>query len=435
MAEQHLIESHFHCPICKNVFDRPKAIPCLHTFCLDCLESYVARNGNDGRFPCPVCRQTIYIPSGGVWSFPDNDLILHLRVREAASVPYGNGEMATLPVDQPPTYQTLYGDKAFDWETSDVFVVNNLQSMAVFINKFAGHGTGPEDFTHVSGLAVNPLNDNIIVTDCSLNKVAIFNVKGDFISSFYTDCSIRDVCVTNFNTLLVSVSRSGSALLREYTMDGQLIAAFGSFYKYDNPCGISLDITQKVVVTSLEKNTVHVLTDQKKPCTNFGSKGSGHNHFIQPSYVTVNHRNEIVVSDTGNHRIKIHEMNGQFIRQIGSQGHVYGQLFYPMGLCIDRCDNIYVADANNYRVQVFTAEGDFLACPVQKTFEVGVDVKPTNVVISRNRLVVALRGSRQSEVRLYKWDVPLLHVKSSTYQLGSACCLFTCCIKSDYEEI
>ena len=46
------------CSICLCNFNTPKALPCLHTFCLECLQSYINKNfdGRDESFFCPICR-------------------------------------------------------------------------------------------------------------------------------------------------------------------------------------------------------------------------------------------------------------------------------------------------------------------------------------------------------------------------------------------
>jgi hypothetical protein len=65
-------------------------------------------------------------------------------------------------------------------------------------------------------------------------------------------------------------------------------------------------------------------------------------HFTSPYYVTVNNKDEIVVADTGNHRVKVHKLDGSFIHAFGKHGSKQGELFYPMGICVDKYDNIYV---------------------------------------------------------------------------------------------
>ncbi|XP_060068022.1 uncharacterized protein LOC132548217 [Ylistrum balloti] len=51
------------CPICLETLERPKALPCLHTFCYDCLESFIKEKAERHlmlpfkSFPCPICRR------------------------------------------------------------------------------------------------------------------------------------------------------------------------------------------------------------------------------------------------------------------------------------------------------------------------------------------------------------------------------------------
>ena len=49
------------CPICFEIYDDsprlPKALPCLHTVCLDCLHKLEKqRKGRRGALQCRVCR-------------------------------------------------------------------------------------------------------------------------------------------------------------------------------------------------------------------------------------------------------------------------------------------------------------------------------------------------------------------------------------------
>uniref|UniRef100_A0AC34FQL3 RING-type domain-containing protein n=1 Tax=Panagrolaimus sp. ES5 TaxID=591445 RepID=A0AC34FQL3_9BILA len=64
------IEQLLTCPICLDRYKHPKLLPCHHSFCLPCLESYadsVHRN-----LKCPECRAEHPIPYDGVKSFQTN---------------------------------------------------------------------------------------------------------------------------------------------------------------------------------------------------------------------------------------------------------------------------------------------------------------------------------------------------------------------------
>ncbi|XP_045176404.2 tripartite motif-containing protein 45-like [Mercenaria mercenaria] len=72
MAERGKDLSKLDCSICLSAFNDPKILPCFHTFCLQCLDEYVIRNGQAGKFECPLCRVDTEIPVGGVKSFQSN---------------------------------------------------------------------------------------------------------------------------------------------------------------------------------------------------------------------------------------------------------------------------------------------------------------------------------------------------------------------------
>ncbi|KAB7508224.1 E3 ubiquitin-protein ligase TRIM56 [Armadillidium nasatum] len=57
----------------------PKLLPCSHTVCLHCLTRIVASHArDDGTFRCPICREIIRIPSGGVAALPPSFLVNQL---------------------------------------------------------------------------------------------------------------------------------------------------------------------------------------------------------------------------------------------------------------------------------------------------------------------------------------------------------------------
>ncbi|XP_015779059.1 PREDICTED: E3 ubiquitin-protein ligase TRIM71-like [Acropora digitifera] len=59
------IYEHVCCPVCSNSFTHPKLLPCLHSFCLHCLQRIQATSGTRDTILCPECRRNFTIPGNG----------------------------------------------------------------------------------------------------------------------------------------------------------------------------------------------------------------------------------------------------------------------------------------------------------------------------------------------------------------------------------
>ncbi|KAL3852724.1 hypothetical protein ACJMK2_016342 [Sinanodonta woodiana] len=80
------------CPLCLNGLRQPKALPCLHTFCENCLAAHmdrsIAHEGLRGYFKCPMCGFATSAPVGDETSkqwagkFPINHLVLVVQEKQ-----------------------------------------------------------------------------------------------------------------------------------------------------------------------------------------------------------------------------------------------------------------------------------------------------------------------------------------------------------------
>ena len=91
----------------------------------------------------------------------------------------------------------------------------------------------------------------------------------------------------------------------------------------------------------------------------WGSPGSGPGEFREPIGIAVA-GDEVFVSDAGNNRIQVFDLNGRFLRSFGHEGDDLGQLSRPMHMDV-RDGKLYVAEYLNDRIQVFSLEGEPLA--------------------------------------------------------------------------
>ncbi|KAI8505847.1 hypothetical protein Bbelb_162000 [Branchiostoma belcheri] len=79
------------CQICLDDLRQPKMLPCLHTFCLPCLER-VWREP-DGKLSCPTCCQDVPLPKDGTRVFKNN--VSEERFQDAVQKPLKSVSFST----------------------------------------------------------------------------------------------------------------------------------------------------------------------------------------------------------------------------------------------------------------------------------------------------------------------------------------------------
>ena len=63
------------CGLCSKSNNNPRILPCLHSFCQQCLHEEIEKSDSQQVFRCPICELSISIPVGGASGLPQN---LHL---------------------------------------------------------------------------------------------------------------------------------------------------------------------------------------------------------------------------------------------------------------------------------------------------------------------------------------------------------------------
>ncbi|XP_072015349.1 E3 ubiquitin-protein ligase TRIM33-like [Amphiura filiformis] len=69
------------CGICLSTIETPKALPCLHTFCLSCLQELVKENHD--KISCTLCQEEVTVPPNGADGFRNNFFVEKLKERKA----------------------------------------------------------------------------------------------------------------------------------------------------------------------------------------------------------------------------------------------------------------------------------------------------------------------------------------------------------------
>ena len=131
------------------------------------------------------------------------------------------------------------------------------------------------------------------------------------------------------------------------------------FLKDTGKCQVSVKVNEEHIrgspfpVKPKPRQFRHVLS--------FGQKGSSVGMLFGPYGVAVNERDEIAVTEIGNHRVQVFSSDGTYLRSFGRKGDKQGELNWPAGIAFDKNSRIVVVDTLNHRVQLFDEQGGYLS--------------------------------------------------------------------------
>ena len=223
----------------------------------------------------------------------------------------------------------------------------SLRKSFTFINPGQGKYISPR------GICSGLNDQEVLITDGNPSKVRIFNQDGNYISSFACDWDHLNSPMGIFTRgSNVFVSDHGNKRIQVYNHDYNPSSSIdlGSYYPSDicgSRQGNILVTTHRPGFLIMDPNGTVI-----REVTLAGNEILGHSYGI-----ATNSLDQIVVSDTWNHKILIFEKDGNFISPFGSRGRNTSQFESVYGIYIDQQDNIFVSDFGNSRVSIFSHDG------------------------------------------------------------------------------
>ena len=152
-----------------------------------------------------------------------------------------------------------------------------------------------------------------------------------------------------------------------------------------------------------------------------GTFGNDPGQFSEPWDVVVDTQGNLYVADTWNHRIQKFNKDGEFqkawggiaqVRELGDPAN-QGLFFGPRGLAVGPNDELYVTDTGNKRVQVFDLEGNFLRefggvgrAPGQLDEPVGIAVNADGLVAVADTWNRRVQLFTETGTVIRQWDIP-----------------------------
>jgi sugar lactone lactonase YvrE len=235
-------------------------------------------------------------------------------------------------------------------------------------------GKGQAPFSQPVGLAWDPLQKRLLVSDSVAAAVLMFNDAGTYIGHL------------------------GGAVADK---------------KLQRPVGIAVDTTAahhgRVLVADAKLHQVVVFSADGKLEAEIGQRGEGPGEFNYPTYLAMDPAGLLYVSDSLNFRVQQFDADLKFVRQIGRKGDLPGYFAQPKGIATDSEGHLYVVDAQFENVQLYNRQGQVLmdlgqegTRPGEFWLPAGICIDPPSRQGDANRIYVADSYNRRIQVFDYK---------------------------------
>ena len=210
-------------------------------------------------------------------------------------------------------------DIAIDGKREKIYVTD---SMSGTVRIFADGGntpageTGKDELERPTGVAVNPVTDELLVVDTKKSVIYRFDLNTHAVKGHF--------------------GSKGSG-------NGQ----------FNYPTNIFVRRDGTILVTDSMNFRVQTFTKTGKFTGKFGQAGDSPGFFSKPKGIASDSDGNIYVVDSLHDTVQIFNSRGQLLMDFGRSGYDYGKFWLPSGIFIDTDDKIYVADTFNKRIQIF----------------------------------------------------------------------------------
>lgn len=199
------------------------------------------------------------------------------------------------------------------------------------------------------------------------------------------------VAVTSNGDRVYVTDGGNERVTRIFNRDGNLLSVLvppSEVAKDWTPTYVAVDGRGKVYVSDRKRFTIYVFNPDGSFSSEFRPNGK-EDFGWTPLGVAVDSRDNLYVTDVirGRHEVLGFDASGRVTLQFGQKGKGDNDFDYPNGLAVDAKGRIYIADSNNSRVMVYDSAGKRLGGFNQggKTGPIGL---PRGLAVDEERLYV-----------------------------------------------
>ncbi|MFL6454406.1 MAG: 6-bladed beta-propeller, partial [Nitrososphaeraceae archaeon] len=279
---------------------------------------------------------------------------------------------------------------------TDEFNVYKFDNDGNFILGWGSRGSGPGQFYHAHGIAIDPSSGNVYVSDQgnfqsklshpdAIPHISKFTADGKFITKWGSQGSgdgqftrVEDMAIDSSGN--VYVAELGNSRISKFTADGKFITKWGSENSnaaatttaassssssiegsLDKPWGVAVDSSGNILVTDKGRNMAFKFTSDGKYLQTLVSTGPADGQLQHPHGIAIDSSGNFYIADQVHANIQKFSPDGKFLLKFGSEGRGEGPFFHrPHGVAVDSSGNIFVADSGNHRVEKFSPDGTLI---------------------------------------------------------------------------
>eukprot|EP00062_Callorhinchus_milii_P023391 gi/632982189/ref/XP_007908000.1/ PREDICTED: uncharacterized protein LOC103189419 [Callorhinchus milii] len=350
------------CKLCFEKYYNPKALPCLHTYCEECLRKLVPHKTKV--FQCPECREEVILSKGGIsnlrTNFYINDLLNALQLNEKIDKMCNvcppkwrhDRPAVTECLDCPSFMCQLCTNKHLSTLSQHHHRVLMLSATSCdalkLVTKVWQRPTLRCSFNtelhrdsytpKLTGVSMLRKGDIILVDEAN-GTLKSYSIDGSFRMWFSVADTDKDPCSVTVCGDQIAYSADGQLYIVE--LNGDLVKQLllkGSEPSYpitaykDEYLVVSEGTLCSLSLYNLDGQAI----DRVKP------RGYQGNRFL---FVAVSSQENFIVSDVGKKCLVIFTRSGDVLRvcdEILMQG--VPRCLNPFGVCVDKYDNIYVSE-------------------------------------------------------------------------------------------
>ncbi|MCK4717483.1 MAG: 6-bladed beta-propeller, partial [Thermoplasmata archaeon] len=250
-------------------------------------------------------------------------------------------------------------------------------------------GTGDEQFIYPCGVKIDDTNSKIYVADTYSERVQIYDFQLNYLDTItgadprYTDTGMPEGNITFKHPYDVEIGPNGLIYVLDtdhqciqvfypnnhsysHTIEGSTWNVAGELWEGELKWACGFDIVgNEIYLADTYNHRLRMINIDGEYVGNIGcncTSGSESKHFSRPRGVSVGPNGNIYVADADNNRIQIFDQNGLFLKSLSTTGLALfdnEHLNNPDDATLDDSNNIYIVDTYNHRVQVYDPHGDY----------------------------------------------------------------------------